>query len=113
MTDRHYALFANNQHPLQLATYEEYNRFLRSVHSAEQQQQRTEFGERLGQVLEERQSLLNTSEGESLSFDDITDIYCQVGGEQRNKNNMSLNTRSKNGDISDYLEVRRPFGAAE
>ena len=32
LTDRHYALFANNQHPLQLAAYEEYNRFLRDLH---------------------------------------------------------------------------------
>jgi hypothetical protein len=33
--------------------------------------------------------------------------------EHRQKTNMSLATRSKNGDIADYLEVRRPFGAAE
>jgi hypothetical protein len=26
---------------------------------------------------------------------------------------MSLTTRSKNGEIADYLEVRRPFGAAQ
>jgi hypothetical protein len=26
---------------------------------------------------------------------------------------MSLTTRSKTGEISDYLEVRRPFGAAQ
>jgi hypothetical protein len=26
---------------------------------------------------------------------------------------MSLATRSKTGEISDYLEVRRPFGAAQ
>ena len=32
LTDRHYALFANNQHPIQLAAYEEYNKFLRDLH---------------------------------------------------------------------------------
>jgi hypothetical protein len=36
----------------------------------------------------------------------------QAKGEQRQKTGMSLNTRNKNGDIADYLEVRRPFGAA-
>jgi len=48
-----------------------------------------------------------------LSFDDISDIYIQVMGEFRERNNMSLTTRSKNGEINDYLEVRRPFGAAQ
>ena len=46
-------------------------------------------------------------------MDDLQDIYIQVKGEQREQNNFSLNTRSKNGDISDYLETRRPFGAAQ
>lgn len=32
LTDRHYALFANNHHPLQLNTYEQYNKFLRRAH---------------------------------------------------------------------------------
>jgi hypothetical protein len=36
LTDRHYALFANNQHPIQLAAYEEYNKFLISMHDAKQ-----------------------------------------------------------------------------
>ena len=58
-------------------------------------------------------SLLNSGEGESLSFDDLSDIYMQVMGEARSKNNFSLQTRSKTGEINDYLEVRRPFGAAQ
>jgi hypothetical protein len=65
------------------------------------------------EVAQDRQSTLNTTEGESLSFDDVTDIYCQVMGEHRNKSNFSLATKSKNGEINDYLEVRRPFGAAQ
>ena len=48
-----------------------------------------------------------------MSFEDISDIYIQVMGELRERNNMSLATRSKNGEINDYLEVRRPFGAAQ
>ncbi len=67
----------------------------------------------MGQVMEDRSRLLNTKEGESLSIDDISDVYMQVMGEARAKTNMSLTTRSKTGEISDYLEVRRPFGAAQ
>jgi hypothetical protein len=37
----------------------------------------------------------------------------QVKAESRSKNNHSLNTTTKNGDIADYLEHRRPFGAAQ
>ena len=33
LTDRHYALFANNQHPMQLDIYETYNKTLRVMHS--------------------------------------------------------------------------------
>jgi hypothetical protein len=113
LTDRHYALFANNQHPLQLYAYEEYNKFLRSAHNKEEMGQLKEVGERMGEVMDSRSELLNTKEGESLSIDDIQDIYIQVMGEQRAKTNMTLTTRSKNGEINDYLEVRRPFGAAQ
>lgn len=63
--------------------------------------------------MDDRSRLLNEKEGESLSYDDLTDIYMQVMAEQRSKTNMSLATRTKTGDISDYLEVRRPFGAAQ
>ena len=67
----------------------------------------------MDQIIEDRTKLLNETEGESLSLEDISDIYIQAMSEHRQKTNMSLATRSKNGDIADYLEVRRPFGAAE
>jgi hypothetical protein len=113
LTDRHYALFANNQHPLQLYVYEEYNRFLRMAHNKDEQENLKHINERMGQVMDDRSRLLNTKDGESLSIDDISDVYMQVMGEARAKTNMSLTTRSKTGEISDYLEVRRPFGAAQ
>lgn len=71
------------------------------------------LSDRMDEVIEDRTSLLNHKEGESLSVDDISDIYIQVKAEQRGKTNMTLTTRTKNGDINDYLEVRRPFGAAQ
>ena len=66
---------------------------------------------RFDEVRAERNSYLNHEEGEKLSSDDLQDIYCQVKGEERVKYNFDLNTRTKTGDISDYLEARRPFGA--
>ena len=57
--------------------------------------------------------MLNSKEGECLSVDDLSDVYMQVMGEQRNKGNFSLTTKSKEGEISDYLETRRPFGATQ
>lgn len=113
LTDRHYALFANNQHPLQLHAYEEYNKFLRNVHDKEHQANLRFIDERMTEIAEHKSSLLNTQEGESLSTEDISDIYMQVMGEYRGKTNMTLTTRSKTGEINDYLEVRRPFGAAQ
>ena len=113
LSDRHYALFANNQHPLQLYVYEEYNKFLRTAHSKDEHENLKYINDRMTQVMDDRSRLLNTKEGESLSIDDISDVYMQVMGEARAKTNMSLTTRSKTGEISDYLEVRRPFGAAQ
>ena len=46
-------------------------------------------------------------------MEDLSDIYVQVMGDQRARNNMTLTTKSKTGEINDYLEVRRPFGAAQ
>lgn len=66
----------------------------------------------MGEIMEDRSKLLNTEEGETLSMDDISDVYMQVMGEYRSRTNMQLTTKSKTGEINDYLEVRRPFGAA-
>ena len=113
LSDRHYALFANNQHPVQLNAYEAYNKFLRGVHCKEEQEADQAIADRIKQVVAERESLLNQKEGERLSVDDLSDVYMQVMAEFRNKNNFSLQTKSKSGEINDYLEVRRPFGAAQ
>jgi len=67
----------------------------------------------MGEVMEDRSGILKTQVGESLSIDDISDIYMQVMVENRAKTNMPLTTSTKTGDISDYLEVRRPFSAAQ
>ena len=60
LTDRHYALFANNQHPLQLNVYEEYNKFLRAAHSKQHQEGLKSIGDRMQTVMDDRSSILNT-----------------------------------------------------
>jgi hypothetical protein len=112
LTDRHYALFANNQHPLQLTAYNEYNRFLADLHDQTAAARNEEDGEYFTAAVDQAEAQLNTAEGESLSVDDLSDIYIQVRGANRARANMALETRTKNGDINDYLEVRRPFGSA-
>ncbi len=112
MADRHYALFANNQHPLQLSAYSEYNRFLQTLNDKTEAERSEDFEKRFSEVVETKKSKLNQSEGETLSIDDMSEIWIQVKGEARQANKMSLNTRTKTGDIADYLETRRPFGTA-
>ena len=59
MTDRHYALFANNQHPIQLEAYETYNNFLRTLHNKEDAAAAEEDGERILEIAADRESSLN------------------------------------------------------
>ena len=98
---------------MQLDIYDHYNRMLRLAHSEGHQQRAADTRARMQEVMAERTQMLNSAEGESLSTDDMQDIYCQVKAEERERHNFSLNTRTKTGDISDYLEARRPFGATQ
>ena len=53
-------------------------------------------------------------EGESLSTDALTQIYLKVVmARYREKETFQMNTKTKTGEINDYLELRRPFGANE
>jgi hypothetical protein len=54
LTDRHYALFANNQHPLQLHAYEEYNKFLRRAHSKDEQAEAKALSGRMQAVMDDK-----------------------------------------------------------
>merc|ERR550539_411266 len=63
LTDRHYALFANNQHPLQLAAYQEYNRFLQGLHDPAESERQDAEGEHFEATLAEASSQLNAAEG--------------------------------------------------
>ena len=53
-------------------------------------------------------------EGESLSTDELTQIYLKVVmARYREKETFQMNTKTKTGEVNDYLELRRPFGANE
>ena len=112
LTDRHYALFANNQHPLQIAAYGEYNKFMQDLHDKATAERDEAEAEEFQRAVDARKATLNEAEGESLSLDDLSEVYIQVRGDARARNNMALNTTNKTGEINDYLEVRRPFGSA-
>ena len=111
--DRHYSLFAANQHPLQLSNYDKYNEFLRMLNSKEFAEHTSELVERLKEVKKHREQSIDKKEGESLSLEDLTDIYIQVMAEYRNKSGFSNKGRRNGDEFADYLEVRRPFGAAQ
>lgn len=104
-------MFANNQHPIQLHTYNEYNTFLKEIHDVKEAETQEDLAARFDEVAESRDANLNKADGESFSIDELSEIYMQVKAEHRDQTNMSLTTRDKKGDISDYLESRRPFGA--
>ncbi len=82
------------------------------MHSKEEAERLERFSENFQAAFDKRLKSLRVSEGESLSFDEIGEIYIQVQGNARAANKLSLNTRTKTGEIDDYLETRRPFGAA-
>ena len=111
--DRHYSLFASNQHPLQLDSYQKYNEFVQKLNCTDFADKTTEIISKVEEIKEKRSKALERSEGETLSPEDITDIYIEVMAEYRNKNNLAGQARDKDGEYVDYLETRRPFGAAE
>ena len=85
---------------------------LRNMHSEAERARIAHSEQRIKEEIEEKTQQLNHAEGESISMDDYQEIYCEVKAEERIANNFSLNTKDKKGDIQDFLEARRPFGAA-
>ena len=84
---------------------------LRVAHSEAHQKREFDTNARMEELREQKLQLLNHEEGETLSIDDDQEIYIQAMAEEREKYNFNLNTRGKTGEVSDYLESRRPFGA--
>jgi environmental stress-induced protein Ves len=97
---------------MQLDIYDSYNQMLRVMHSDAHQERLAETKEAFDEACAERTKLLNHAEGETLSQDDKEAIWMDVKAAERSRNNFEMTSRTKKGDISDFLETRRPFGAA-
>ena len=63
------------------------------LHDPATAQRDEEDGQRFLEACNEAQSALNTAEGESLSLDDLSDIYIQVRGANRARSNMAADLR--------------------
>ncbi len=115
-TDRHYALIANNQHPLQLHLYEYLNKKYRhekEVREHKEGKGTTNFkialDERVEQLINEKLKTLDVDNGEDLTPEDISEIYREANEDVRSKMNLITRTRNKVGELEDYLEIRRPL----
>lgn len=119
-TDRHYSLVACNQHPFQLYIYEFLNKRYRSqteIKNAFEGKGPMTFDaavkKRVEELIEEKLKTLDVDNGEDLSPEDVGQIHHQAMNDIRDKFNLNVRTRNKRGEIEDFLEVRRPFGAQE
>ena len=111
--DRHYSLFAQNQHPLQLESYQTYNTYIKRLNDDAYADRCVEIIDKVKAIKRQREQALDQDEGETLSVDDIADIYVEVMAEYRQANNIGGKKKNERGEYQDYLEVRRPFGVAQ
>ena len=119
-TDRHYALIANNQHPMQMYLYE----YLNKKYRKEQQLKDYKSGkgpltyeigleERVSVLISEKLKTKDVENGEVLTPEEISEIYREATEDVRAKFDLITRTRGKTGEVEDYLETRRPIGQNE
>jgi len=112
--DRDFELVSYNQHPYQLFTYEVNNRFLAAEHEdyetrkSGQKTLEDEMCEFADDLIAEEQAKLG--EGQRISIERMTEIIYHVFNKAKAQTNKpSQDSRGPDGNIQDYLEVRRPF----
>ena len=71
------------------------------------------FNAGMSDRMEKASGELDSAAGERLSLEDFEDIYMEAMADKRAKANMGRNVRGRDGEINDYLEVRRPLGAPQ
>lgn len=109
-------MVANNQHPVQLYLYEFLNKKYRKSKDLENYKNgerptfEIAFEERVKQLINEKLKTKDVQNGETITPDDISEIYRDASEDVRATHNLKTRTRGKNGEIEDYLETRRPFG---
>ena len=70
LLDRHYALVAHNQHPMQLLIYKRYAALIRDMVSPEAQERKKIIADRIAELEAQQQEGLQADEGETVSYDD-------------------------------------------
>ena len=112
--DRDFELVSYNQHPFQLFTYEVNNRYLAREHEdyevrkSGQKTLEDEMLEYVDDLVAEEQKKL--PDGQNISVDKMTEILHHVFNKARAQTKRpSQDSRGPDGNINDYLEVRRPF----
>jgi len=112
--DRDFELVSYNHHPFQLFAYEMNNRYLASKNEeylAREAGEETFEEQVLGFVddlVADEQAKL--PEGQKISLDRMTEILYHVFNKAKaQQNKPSQDSRGPDGNIQDYLEVRRPF----
>ena len=98
---------------MQLDTYSTYNQFLADLHDMKKAKEQEAFKQDMKARVSKAEEQLDTASGERLSIEDVEDIYMDAMADKRARQNMSRAAGGKDGEINDYLETRRPFGAAQ
>jgi len=112
--DRDFELVSYNQHPFQLFTYEVNNRYLAAEHEdyevrkSGQKTLEDEMLEFVDDLVAEEQKKL--APGQNVSVERLTEILYHVFNKAKAQSSKpSQDSRGPDGNINDYLEVRRPF----
>lgn len=112
--DRDFELVSYNQHPFQLFTYEVNNRNLASEHEeyeirkSGQKNLEDEMMDFVDDLVNEEKKKLR--EGQAISIERMTEILYHVFNKARAQTKRpSQDSRGPDGEVRDYLEVRRPF----
>jgi len=112
--DRDFELVSYNTHPFQLFTYEVNNRYIQKeneeyeVKLSGKKSYSDEVLDYIDHVFEQEHAKL--APGEKLSLEKTTSILLHIFRKARaQEKRPSQDTRGPDGEINDYLEVRRPF----
>jgi len=107
--DRHYALFSQNIHPLQLLIYEQSNKRVREANDPVFQQTLEGINNRIKELSNEKMKNMNIAEGESLTIENFEECFFKAMEEYRSRQPFKAKSVDSHGEVNDNLELRRPF----
>ena len=64
-------------------------------------------------MIEQKLKTKDVENGEELSLDEIDEIRLEANAQVRQELRMNVKTRNRQGEVEDYLEVRRPLGSMD